>query len=547
MKALKRNRNALIFIAFLLLGGWIHTLRVWRAGWFFLETVLFVITLCIYAGLVIFWIQSVSRRLLPSRARRYMIASGIMMILFLILRTLKYRIVRGPFLIRFCWYFFYVPIVLVPVLFLLFCMEITGFRERRPAVEQALLIPNVLLILGILTNNLHALAFRPLGDMDLLTGENGTYTYGILYYLVYASAALMIAAGIFLLFRFTFRQKRFRQMAGPFFFLILIPFMILMHRTLQTLGIVTPWELPEIIVFCFLGAFEACFRSGLVPHNENYVGYFSRLAFPVLITDRQFVPVFRTSLPVDASGEQLQESLSAPVYPQGDIRLTGMEIAAGYAFWEEDETELHRANDALEEANEEIGLENRLIQYENEWKEERARIDVRTAVYEKAAACVLPVQKRLEAMLDEAEPGTPAFRETVAKASLLNAYVKRRSNFVLSFSEGETIPSAELTLAIDEMVRFLEYGGVSGAVECRTDTDFSFQTAADLFDSFEIVLEALLPRISRVMTVIRADGLRLTADPDGPWELPELPLPAAAFTEEGYLYVDIRAERGDAK
>ena len=87
-----------------------------------------------------------------------------------------------------------------------------------------------------------------------------------------------------------------------------------------------------------------------------------------MITDAEYRPVYRTQTPLRTPAERLSEALSGPVFPDEDTRLSGRPIRAGFAFWEEDESMLHRLRNRLEEANETLGLENKLLQYEHAQK-----------------------------------------------------------------------------------------------------------------------------------------------------------------------------------
>ena len=70
----RENRNTILFIGFFLLAGILYALTRSRSP--LLNTVLFAITYMIYEGLLIFWIQSVHGRLLPSRSRTYAITAA---------------------------------------------------------------------------------------------------------------------------------------------------------------------------------------------------------------------------------------------------------------------------------------------------------------------------------------------------------------------------------------------------------------------------------------------------------------------------------------
>ena len=50
------------------------------------------------------------------------------------------------------------------------------------------------------------------------------------------------------------------------------------------------YEVPEILIFCMLGVFEACIRSRLMPRNENYAAFFSAMKIPAMITNAALPP-----------------------------------------------------------------------------------------------------------------------------------------------------------------------------------------------------------------------------------------------------------------
>ncbi len=553
MRSRNQNLTTAVFVALIFLGGVIHYSAVWlnpfvdRPWGPITETLQFCVIYCLYAGLVLFWIQSAYRRLLPSPGRRYIIASGLLMIVHLLITVIKYRIVMPVFLIRISWYASYIPVLLIPTLFLLCCLSLTGRRGRLPFSDEFILIPAILITAAVLTNDFHHLAFYPAAEGAAVWSDMDPYIHGILYYLVYIWVGVTITGGVFCLLGFSARHKSWKQAAGPLFFLCLIPVLLKCMRIMKDWVQLALWTYPIICIFCFMGIFETCIRSRLIPYNDNYAGFFAHLDFPVIITDQKLNPVFQTSMHIKASGEQLAAALAGPVWPEAGLRLSGMKIAGGYAFWEEDESELHHLNEQLEEANETIGLENRLIQYENEQKEEQARIEAKTAVYEKAAAGIYPVQKRMEKLLENAVPGKDSFRETIAKVSILNAYVKRKSNFILSYSEKDSIPARELLLAIDEVVRYMGYCGVTGSAECLTDQEYSYRMTLDLYDSFEMLTEKMMPHITKMMAVLVGDSLRLTMNPSGSWKIPSLPLAASCSQEEGLLYIKISAGEGNDK
>ena len=106
----EQAKSTLIYAALLLLAGIFHVTDVvnHRKGIYFPSTLMFSMITMIYSGLIMYWVQSVRRRLLPSPARSYTIASGMLMLLFLVVRTLNYRMIHSATLERWCWYIYYI-------------------------------------------------------------------------------------------------------------------------------------------------------------------------------------------------------------------------------------------------------------------------------------------------------------------------------------------------------------------------------------------------------------------------------------------------------
>ena len=115
---IEQHKSTLLFIVFLLAAGICNLLT--RSGSAFLDTLMFSANFTIYAGLLLFWIHSVQARLLPTKARSYILSSAILMLLFLMIRIFKYRIViQNVPLMRYADYLYWLPFLLIPALFLM--------------------------------------------------------------------------------------------------------------------------------------------------------------------------------------------------------------------------------------------------------------------------------------------------------------------------------------------------------------------------------------------------------------------------------------------
>ena len=154
-----------------------------------------------------------------------------------------------------------------------------------------------------------------------------------------------------------------------------------------------------------------------------------------------------------------------------------------------------------------------------------------------------PAQRKMADMLAQIHPGTADYRRDMTRALLFSAYMKRKSNFILTYTERDRIPGEELFAAILEMTAFLDDGGISSTAE-RERADYAFPDALKLFDSFGQLLDALLPDIQRMMVFLRRDGLQMTADCAALNVQPETPLPVTVDSQEGLMFLTVQLPEG---
>ena len=563
-RMLRQNRNALLFLGFLLLAGvihaceeFVHDIRSWDRimpiSIYSAVTVLFCLTFIIYAGLLLFWIRSVHNRLLPSRIRTYMIASAALMIFYLALRVFKYRITEIPAIVRLTWYAYYVPMTMIPGLFLLVCVCIRRSGRRGKWDERLLLLPAVALSILFMTNDLHHWIFKPRPDIRPFYGQGGSYSHGLLFYASYAWMFLALAAGMILLLIGNGRNlRKTLSLAGV---LLLATAAILLYNRMAADEYVRPYELPEIIIFSMMGIFEVCIWQRLIPHNDNYAGFFAKLPMPVMITDRDFRSLYRSANAIDADESRLAEALNEPVYLTPDLKLSGRPITGGYAFWVEDESDMNKANERLLEANELLESENTLIEYENKQKAENAYLKSRHHIYHEIAETMYPYQKRIEELLGRTEPEAADFHDNLAYVSVLNAYVKRKTNMLLLASEKAVIGVHELMLAVTESARYLAYVGIKTSFDDslaarknsgddEEEPGYPADTAIALYDTFEALAEQMIGRATLMMISFADEGIKLATDTEITPDRSLCALPVESNFAEGILYLTILSQKG---
>ena len=115
----------------------------------------------LYVGLFMAWGISLRRRVMQPQARRFLTAVAALIVLWLMERTAKYFFVSTAAAIRYLWYFFYLPMLFIPLL-AVFVAASLGKPEgyRLPKWTRLLYVPAAILLSLVLTNDLHHAVFR---------------------------------------------------------------------------------------------------------------------------------------------------------------------------------------------------------------------------------------------------------------------------------------------------------------------------------------------------------------------------------------------------
>lgn len=300
----------------------------------------------IYIGLMTWWGVSVWQRIVQTQVRRYLMAIAVLCVFWLSIRTAKFFFVVSPAAIRYLWYGYYFPMLFIPPLAVFVALSL-GKPEnyRLPGWTSFLYLPTAVLLLLVLTNDLHQLVFTFPADAAVWLDNN--HAYGPGYFVVMGWIALGVATAIMTML-IKCRIPHSRRILS-------LPFVPVALATLYTVLYVAGFGwLRDLagdmtVVQCLLLAagIESCIRCGLIQSNTGYAALFEASSIRAEITDKS-LRVRASSIPQTLVPE---EKLREAVYQTAELNrntlLRSSSIRDGYVFWQEDISELQDALDRL--------------------------------------------------------------------------------------------------------------------------------------------------------------------------------------------------------
>lgn len=483
----------------------------------------FLMTNFLYIGLALAWGVSVFRRILHRAVRTQLLLGCAMAVLWLLLRAVKYRFFAEDAIARYLWYLYYVPQIFAP-LFSFFAAVQLGKREDEPLCAKwyALLIPAVVLVGGVLTNDMHQLAFRFAPGM---LAWDSDYSHGPLYFLAMAwmLAFLLAAMGVI------YRKCRVFQSRSHAWIPLCVFMAGMILSILSFLNIYTFHKMPECFCMTFIALWESCLQVGLLPTNNRYDRFFSEAAVAAQIADRHGQVLYRAKAAPPLTAQQMRSAEEGPVFLSADTRLQSAPVHDGRVYWVEDLTQVNRMRERLAEIHARLAEENELIRAETELKRQRAQIDEKNRLFDHISSILHPQLNRMDEMLQSGR------REDLQLVCIWGAYVKRRGNLALICEKDAPVSVDELAYCIRESLIYLDAYGVVCAFHQEGKGDASGKSLQTAYDFFEDCLEAALPTLSALMVRVECSrffSIRLMMEDAA--GLPEL----ARYAGEGRCTVD---------
>lgn len=495
-----KNKKPLLYsgtvIILLLFTG---ALRLISREYQLLHCVSIIMVFIIYIGMLAAWNMSIWRRMIHSQIRSYLLYLVGLMTFWIVIRTLKHSLFSyfEP-ISRLLWYLFYIPFVLIPLFSLFVSLHIgkaEGWRPRRS--YYLLFIPAALLILGVVTNDLHFLAFRFQPGM---VDWGSQYTYNILYFLVAFWMAGLFLATIIVLFKKSYIPHTKKWLWMPFALMawtVVYAVLYSIDNSKTGFGFI---EATAMYCAVAVGIWESCIQVGLIPSNSKYKAIFDSSPLGAQIVDIEGRVYYCSELAEPISPD-LFEKLIKEGYIQLDneTELHSSPIRGGYVIWRENISQLSLLIEELSNTRAEIMEDVELLKGELETKSRLIQVEEQNRLYDLTIQQIMPHLEKIKRLIAAAPEEDEAIQERLLwKISVIGAYIKRRSNLILMVEAQEAITIGEIKRCFTETIESLEAGGINCILYIDIYEDMNFQHALLLYDLFEEIIERVLSYITNV-------------------------------------------------
>lgn len=461
-----------------------------------------VLIFCSYGFIIFLWRRNMENRLLRRSSIRLFQCISVLLMGYLALRTVKYEILlENPLAkayIRYGYYCFTLNIV--HLVFITSLLIAKSEHEHINKCWNLLWIPTELLVLLILTNEFHGLAFS-------LT-DRGAHQYGPVFYLVLLYILLLAIVTIIHTLIPSFETKQFRP--------IVLPMGILCLWMLYTLLYVYDWKpfypvrlfvrSAEFNILTVILFIEALVFMRLLPSNRGYERFLKMSALNIGIMNAKGETVIAPNKGPAVRRDLLMETKEHPVSLDTNTLLESAEIQGGRSFWLVDLTDFNVLKARLFALNEDMMSENDLLDADNKLKEKMAKLDEQKQIRLAIDAKLNPQFRRLEEIIAHMPEEEKAFEDALLDACIYNVYIKRYSNLFLLAKTKEQLSLAEVGLAIAESLNYIRLRGVTTVLHWQSNDLVDPAVCLRMYAVFQTILEPHFPFLSSLSIALEQQG-----------------------------------------
>lgn len=444
----------------------------------------------LYLLLFSLWGYSLDRRIIQPQTLHWLRLTAALMLLWLILRTLKYEFVTDLTVARYIWYLYYLPMLFIPLLGVYIALSLGKSEKFRLTgrIGALAIIPAVLFLL-VITNDLHQQVFAfssgvPGGP------DNYSYSYGPVYFCYLGWTVTCMFFSLILLLKKSRVPCSKKKRLAPF----VIGCATVLYGILYLSGLpaIRRWFGDMNVMFCLLYAaiYESCIRCRMIPSNTGYVELFEATTLAACIADRSGNIVLRSR----AAGEDMVcPREGVPLIRPNGIRISSAPISGGYAIWQDNVRPLTELRARLSENKTKINSNKEKLREAYIIQKKLLELTEKNRIYDEMEARYGDQITRVGQLLRQCQGAAPEeIQSALKRILLLGTYIKRSANLYFLSQEYELLPQQELRLTIDEAVRVITVCGTECSVVYHTTGPMRATEVARLLDLLKVVTEAAI-------------------------------------------------------
>lgn len=466
----------------------------------------------LYLMLFALWGYSLDRRIIQTQALHCMRLTAALMLVWLILRTLKYEVVTDITVARYIWYLYYLPMLFIPLFGVYIALSLGKSEKYRLTGKVVALaaIPAILFSL-VITNDLHQQIFA---FNSGIPGRPDNYSYHHRY-LYFICLGWMVGCMIFSLIRLL-KKSRIKNGGKKTLMPFIIGCITILYGILYLTGLsaVRWWFGDMNVMFCLLYAaiYESCIRCRMIQSNTGYVELFEASTLAAVIMDRSGNVVIRSR----AADEDMicPQDGTQIIRPDG-TRISSAPINGGYVVWKDNVRPLTELRAQLSENKAQIKNNKEKLHEAYLIQKKLHELTEKRRIYDKLDLMYGDQINRIGQLLKQCEnTETDEVHNILKRILLLGTYIKRSANLYFLSLEHELLSQQDIRLTVDEAVRVMNVCGTECSVVYYMTKPMHSEEVMRRFNLLKTVVETAVDGLNSIFICLSDDEMDLSVECD---------------------------------
>ena len=466
----------------------------------------------LYLLLFALWGYSLDRRIIQTQALHCMRLTAALMLVWLVLRTLKYEVVTDITVARYIWYLYYLPMLFIPLFGVYIALSLGKSEKYRLTGKVVALaaIPAILFSL-VITNDLHQQMFA---FNSGIPGRPDNYSYHHRY-LYFICLGWMVGCMIFSLIRLL-KKSRIKNGGKKTLMPFIIGCITILYGILYLTGLsaVRWWFGDMNVMLCLLYAaiYESCIRCRMIQSNTGYVELFEASTLAAVIMDRSGNVVIRSR----AADEDMicPQDGTQIIRPDG-TRISSAPINGGYVVWKDNVRPLTELRAQLSENKAQIKNNKEKLHEAYLIQKKLHELTEKRRIYDKLDLMYGDQINRIGQLLKQCEnTETDEVHNILKRILLLGTYIKRSANLYFLSLEHELLSQQDIRLTVDEAVRVMNVCGTECSVVYYMTKPMHSEEVMRRFNLLKTVVETAVDGLNSIFICLSDDEMDLSVECD---------------------------------
>ncbi len=401
-----------------------------------------------YIVLLIFWALSIKDRIIERDVRRYGLVMAILMIFFVVIRSIKWQ-QNGdyPLMEQLIWYMYYIPRILLPLFLFLISLSIDKklYSRYQRLIRWLFFLAGIIIVL-IMTNSYHQKFFKIIEWQD---------NYDVVeyqpYVLIIVVWLLFLAGGtVVLLISKSKLPHTNKRIVLPLFVILFYAIYQILYTIDSSRTGVGVVELLVVECVTYVSLIESLIYVGLIPSNSNYQELFESSPIPMIIFDQYGAVLCKSTAAPPLESIDFQQLGNSEQCEIDNSRLRSKQIESGSVLWLDDMTDINTKIKAIEEINQALLQENDLLRDEILLGKKEITLTEKDRIYNAIELAIADKRALVNKMIETLPANEKTQRATLMRVCLIGAFIKRMSNIILLEEMYNNISAIELQNAITE-------------------------------------------------------------------------------------------------